>query len=66
MTALMIGGEFGAIDASRNVLDRTRRELGLLAVGMADTFNEQHKAGFDLAGTAEQTFWHSRASRFGP
>jgi flagellar hook-associated protein 1 FlgK len=58
VTALMIGGEFGgAIDASRNVLDRTRRELGLLAVGMADTFNEQHKAGFDLAGAAGENFF---------
>jgi flagellar hook-associated protein 1 FlgK len=58
VTALMIGGEFGgAIDASRNVLDRTRRELGLLAVGMADTFNEQHKAGFDLTGTAGENFF---------
>ena len=44
-----VGGELGAaIDVSNNMIDRARRDIGLLALGLTDTFNVQHKAGSTL------------------
>ena len=44
-----IGGELGAaIDVSNNMIDRARRDIGLLALGLTDTFNSQHKSGSTL------------------
>ena len=44
-----IGGELGAaIDVSNNMIDRARRDIGLLALGLTDTFNIQHKSGSTL------------------
>lgn len=44
-----IGGELGAaIDVSNNMIDRARRDIGLLALGLTDTFNIQHKSGSNL------------------
>ena len=46
---LSLGGELGAaIDVSLNVIDRARRDIGLLAVGLTETFNTQHEAGDTL------------------
>jgi hypothetical protein len=36
------------MDVSKNVIDRARRDIGLLAVGLTETFNTQHKAGDTL------------------
>lgn len=45
------GGELGAALSFRGgVLDSARRELGVLATGLAMTFNSQHRAGVDLQG----------------
>ncbi len=45
------GGELGAaIEFRESVLDDARRELGLLASGVAFTFNEQHRKGVDING----------------
>lgn len=52
------GGELGAaLDFRENVLDGARRELGLLASGVAFTFNEQHRKGIDLNGQAGGDFF---------
>jgi len=57
-----IGGELGAaIDVSNNMIDRARREIGLLAVGLTDTFNIQHKAGDALDGNGGGDFFTSIA-----
>ena len=58
ITALMVGGQFGgAIEASKDLVDRSRRELGLLAIGIAKTFNEQHQNGLDLNGQTGGDFF---------
>jgi len=45
------GGVIGGLLAFRNdVLDPTRRDIGQLAVGLADAFNTQHRQGMDLNG----------------
>ena len=38
-------------------LNGSRQELGLLAAGMTETFNAQHKLGFDIKGTAGGEFF---------
>lgn len=60
ITDRLIGGELGAaIDVSNNMIDRARREVGLLAIGLTDTFNTQHKAGDTLDGNAGGDFFNS-------
>jgi flagellar hook-associated protein 1 FlgK len=55
-----LGGELGAaMDVSKNVIDRARRDIGLLAVGLTETFNAQHKAGDTLNQVAGAEFFTS-------
>ena len=52
------GGTVGGLLSFRNdVLDSSRRDLGLLAIGLGDTFNAQHHAGVDLAGNMGGDFF---------
>jgi len=52
------GGIVGGLLAFRNdVLDGARRDLGQLAVGLADTFNAQHRQGMDLQGNLGADFF---------
>lgn len=45
------GGELGAVlDFREQTLEPARNQLGLLATGVAATFNEQHQLGMDLNG----------------
>jgi flagellar hook-associated protein 1 FlgK len=45
------GGELGAaLDFREQVLDPARNQLGLVAMGLTATFNEQHQLGVDLNG----------------
>jgi len=45
------GGELGAVlDFREHVLDPARNKLGLVATGLAATFNDQHRLGLDLNG----------------
>ena len=45
------GGELGAVlNFREQVLDPARNKLGLVATGLAATFNEQHRLGLDLGG----------------
>jgi len=49
LTSFALGGEIGAaMDVSANVIDTTRRELGLLAVAFTSVFNRQHVSGDTL------------------
>ena len=49
ITQFLTGGELGGINQFRNeVLDPAQNELGRIAVGIAKTFNDQHKLGMDL------------------
>jgi flagellar hook-associated protein 1 FlgK len=52
------GGIVGGLLAFRNeVLDGARRDLGQLAVGLADAFNTQHRQGMDLQGNLGGDFF---------
>ena len=60
ITGFFLGGELGAaMDVSQNVIDRARRDIGLLAVGLSETFNTQHKAGDTLNLVAGAEFFTS-------
>lgn len=53
ITSSITGGSLGGTLAFRSeVLDPTRNALGRISVVLADTINEQHKAGIDLSGNA--------------
>ena len=57
LTESALGGELGAaLDVSNNVIDRARRDIGLLALGLTDTFNTQHKLGDTLNQVAGSDF----------
>lgn len=52
------GGTVGGLLSFRNdVLDSSRRDIGLLAIGLGDAFNTQHRAGVDLAGNMGGDFF---------
>lgn len=49
ITQFLTGGELGGINQFRSeVLDPAQNELGRIAVGIAKTFNDQHKLGMNL------------------
>jgi len=57
-THMVPGGRLGGILAFRDeVLDPTQQDLASLAIGIANSFNTQHKAGFDQDGTAGLDFF---------
>ena len=58
VTKNMSGGELGAaLEVSSNVVFRARRELGLLAIGLASIVNTQHAQGDDLSGEPGGAFF---------
>ncbi|NNC63427.1 MAG: flagellar hook-associated protein FlgK [Gammaproteobacteria bacterium] len=51
VTSLLSGGKLGGLlDFRREMLDPVRNEIGLFAVGLADSFNATHREGMDLNG----------------
>lgn len=54
----LAGGELGGILEFRSgTLDRVQNAIGRLAIGMAFTFNAQHKLGIDAAGKQGKDFF---------
>lgn len=52
------GGSMGGLIAFRNeTLDSAQNEFGLLALGLAKTFNDQHRLGQDLSGLLGEDFF---------
>jgi flagellar hook-associated protein 1 FlgK len=52
------GGSLGAYMAfRRETLDTTQNSLGLMALGLAQTFNDQHHLGMDLKGSLGGDFF---------
>ncbi len=52
------GGSMGGLIAFRNeTLDQAQNEFGLLALGLAKTFNDQHRLGQDLSGVPGGDFF---------
>lgn len=53
-----VSGELGGLlDFRQQMLDPTSAELGRVAVGLADGFNEQHRAGTDFYGNPGANFF---------
>ena len=60
LTSVSLGGELGAaFDVTKTVIDQTRRDIGLLAVGLVETFNAQHRAGDTLDQVAGNDFFNA-------
>lgn len=56
--SLLTGGELGGLLEFRRVsLDAAQNELGLIALGITETFNAQHKLGVDLEGVLGKDFF---------
>jgi len=53
------GAMYGLLRFREEVLEPARRELGLLAVGLAETFNDQHKLGLDVTGAVGTDFFNA-------
>jgi flagellar hook-associated protein 1 FlgK len=51
------GSVSGVLKFRNESLDSARNQLGQLALAMADSFNQQHRAGFDLNGDAGTDFF---------
>jgi flagellar hook-associated protein 1 len=57
---VLTGGEIGALfDFRANMLDQTQNSLGRIAVGLAVTYNDQHKLGQDENGVLGQDFFNA-------
>jgi len=55
----LTGGNLGGLFSFRSqTLDATQNQLGRIAVGMADTFNAQHKLGIDINGAPGGDFFN--------
>jgi flagellar hook-associated protein 1 FlgK len=55
---LLAGGELGGLlSFRREALDTTQNQLGLIAVGLTEAFNAQHRLGVDLDGVFGQDFF---------
>ena len=60
---LITGGQLGGVlDLRDEVVLPTQRELGRIALALADQFNTQHAAGFDLTGTAGGNFFSAASA----
>ncbi|MFA6121546.1 MAG: flagellar hook-associated protein FlgK [Sideroxydans sp.] len=58
------GGNLGAyLDFRQNILDPAVNSLGRIAIGLAETFNQQHQQGIDLKGALGSAFFASAAPR---
>jgi len=60
VTSKLAGGELGGVlDAGAKLINKARREVGLLAVGISETFNRQHSQGSDLNGDQGEVFFQN-------
>ncbi len=55
---LLTGGQLGGLlEFRRDTLDRAQNELGLVALGISEAVNAQHKLGIDLEGVLGKDFF---------
>lgn len=56
--SVLVGGQLGGLMQFRNEgLDKAQNQLGLIAAGLTDTFNDQHKLGLDQNGQPGGNFF---------
>lgn len=56
--SLITTGSLGGLLSFRSDLDNTRNQLGQMAMALGDSFNTQHKAGYDSNGDAGEAFFN--------
>lgn len=67
LSSRLNGGQVGGYLAFRNdVLDPAQNRLGLMAMGLAETFNAQHGQGMDLDGNLGGAFFQGGEPRVVP
>lgn len=54
---MLTTGSLGGMLAFRTDLDNARNQLGQLAMGLGDSFNKQHEAGYDSNGDKGEAFF---------
>ena len=58
ITRFLTGGKLGGLlDFRRNILDASQNEMGRIAIGIAKTFNDQHRMGMDLNNDLGENFF---------
>ncbi len=58
VTNLLTGGELsGVVDFVQNILEPSRKDLGRVAMSVAESFNAQHRLGLDLEGLPGADFF---------
>ncbi|MCK4951604.1 MAG: flagellar hook-associated protein FlgK [Gammaproteobacteria bacterium] len=58
VTSQIVGGSLGgSLDFSSRMLDSAERELGRIAIGLTDAFNQQHRLGMDLDSVLGESFF---------
>ena len=63
VTRFLTGGKLGGIlEFQGTILDSTQNELGRIAIGMAQTFNTQHRLGMDLNSRLGNEFFSDAGS----
>lgn len=66
ITRFLEGGSLGGLlNFRKSVLDTAQNELGLIAIGISKTFNEQHRLGMDLQSEMGGDFF-SEADKTAP
>lgn len=67
LSSRLNGGQIGGyLGFRRDVLDPAQNRLGLMAMGLTETFNAQHGQGMDLDGNLGSTFFQGGAPRVVP
>lgn len=67
ITDQLSGGKLGGVlDFRKNNLDEAKKFLGRVAIGLADTFNDQHNLGQDLNGRLGGNFFKVPAIQVQP
>jgi len=58
ITKFLTGGKLGGmLDFKKGILDVSQNDLGRIAIGIAKTFNEQHRLGMDLKNVLGENFF---------
>jgi len=66
ITRFLSGGELGGLTKFREeILDPAHNELGRIAIGISQTFNDQHRLGMDLNNELGKDFF-SKVDESGP
>lgn len=60
---IVSGSVSGVLKFRSEALDSARNQLGQIALAMADNFNQQHRAGFDINGDAGGDFFSFSGGR---